>query len=90
MSLLHSLYRMVGLEEKYIGGDWIPPFLSISVDFTNVPATGESTKAASEELATAIKSSPLAELVNKESTTSVPSSTSISPNNEPAALILVY
>ena len=64
---------MVGLEEQYIGGGWIPPFL------------GESAKAASDEPATATKSSPLEELVHKESTTSVPPSTCTSHNTEPAA-----
>ena len=50
---------MEGLEEQYIGGGWIPPFL------------GECTEAASEEPATATKSSPLA--------------SSTSTNTEPAA-----
>ena len=72
---------MVGLEENYIAGDWIPPFLSVSVDSSNVPAIGESTKAMNDEPAT--ESPPLADLAKKESTTNVPSS--VSPTTEPAA-----
>ena len=74
---------MVGLEERYLAGDWIPPFLSISVDSSDVPAIGESTKAMCDEPATATEAPPLANLANKESTTNV--STSVSPTTEPAA-----
>ena len=73
---------MVALEEKYIAGDWIPPFPSVSVDCPETPSISDTNMFTNKEPTSATDSRALSDLANKAHTTDLPLP-SISPVNAP-------